>query len=587
MGRLLILLLKLTYLGILLEAMCIITSLSATSLRDDKLVEPSELEMFVDEVPDMPRILGYELLHEIPKPKSLQIGMFQKNWKFHRDLPPTPVFAYGVDQQTATIPGPTIEALYGVDTYVTWQNHLPLDHILPWDPTIPTAIPHSKKGIPTVVHRHGGIQEPQSDGNPNSWFTIGFNETGPTWTKKTYHYPNNQQPGNLWYHDHALGLTRVNILAGLFGFYIIRQPLIEDPLGLPHGNSFDRPLIISDLSLHINGSLYMNFTGNNPTIHPQWWPFYFGNVITVNGKVWPRMTVRHRKYRFRILNASIARFFGFFFTNGLQFTHVASDSTYIEEPVLTKEVLVGPSEIIDVIVDFSQSKDDTVILANNAQILFPFGEPVGHFDSQVMKFFIQPDPEVDTSHIPKKLIKYPDVDLSHVSQTRYITLFRYKINEKGSPTHLYLNAKPFTSPVTENPKVGSTEVWYVINLTEANHPLHIHLGLVKVLEQTELVNFEVFNECMEKHNNVTECHMEEHAHGKKMEVLAHERGWKVVHKMTTKFVTKIAVKFSYIHINASYEFDATAEPGYLYHCHMLTHEDNEMIRPLKLIKAGL
>lgn len=488
--------------------------------------------------------------------------------KFHRDIPPTPVFAYGVDQQTATVPGPTIEALHGIDTYVTWENHLPPNHILPWDPTIPSAIPHSKIGIPTVVHLHGGIIEPQSDGNPNAWFTNGFNETGPTWSKETYHYTNNQQPGNMWYHDHALGLTRVNVVAGLFGTYILRHPPIEGPLGLPTGDTFDRPLMIFDLNFLSNGSLFVNSTGNHPTVHPQWQPFYSANFITVNGKVWPRMTVRRRKYRFRIINASNDRFYRFFFTNGLQITHVASDSAYIEEPVTTTEVLVGASEITDIIVDFSKSLSDTVILANNAPTHFPFGEPVDEHKSKVIKFFIQPDPETDTSHIPKRLIKYPDADLSSVSPTRYITMMGFGGTEKGNPTHLYLNSKPYEFPVTETPEEGSTEVWYVINLTMANHPFHIHLGLFKALDQTELVNFGDLNDCARKHDDVSECHVEEYARGKKIEVRAHERGWKVVYKMAPKSLTKIVVKFGYIHTNASYEFDSTAEPGYLYHCHV-------------------
>ncbi|XP_054808371.1 multicopper oxidase LPR2-like [Prosopis cineraria] len=570
---------KLTFLGLLYAALLI----SSSSSLNDKLLDSSKLEMFVDEVPDMPRIHGYKLDHGVPKPKSLHIGMFKKNWKFHRHLPPTPVFAFGVNERTASVPGPTIEAMHGVDTFVTWQNHLPSKHILPWDPTIPTAIPHSKRGIPTVVHLHGGIHAPHSDGNANAWFTNGFNETGPTWTRKSYHYPNYQHPGNLWYHDHAMGLTRVNLLAGLIGAYIIRHPLIEGPLGLPHGDAFDRPLVIFDRSFRTDGSIYMNSTGNNPTIHPQWQPEYFGDAIIVNGKAWPRMTVRRRKYRFRIINASNARFFKFFFTNGLEFTHVASDSSYIEEPVTTKEFLLGPSEITDMIVDFSQSKNDTVILGNNAPYPYPSGDPVDESNSKVIKFFIQPNQEVDTSRVPRKLIKYPHVDLSCVSHTRYIAMYEYT-SDIDEPTHLYLNAKPYEAPATETPKVGSTEVWYVINLTEDNHPLHIHLGLFKVLEQTKLVKSEDFKDCMEKKNDAKKCHVDQHARGKKLEVAAHESGWKNVYKMAPGFVTKIVVRFGYIHANESYVFDATDEPGYVYHCHILDHEDNVMMRPLKMIK---
>ncbi|KAJ9153124.1 hypothetical protein P3X46_026601 [Hevea brasiliensis] len=554
-----------------------------TTWAEDRLISPSQLEMFVDELPDMPRIHGFDVVNGVPKPKQLRIGMFKKEWKFHRDLPPTPVFAYGVSKNNATVPGPTIEAIHIVDTYVTWENHLPLKHILPWDPTIPTAIPATKKGIPTVVHLHGSIGEPESDGHAESWFTNGFVEKGPTWTKKTYHYHNFQQPGNLWYHDHAMGLTRVNLLAGLVGAYIIRHPEVEAPLGLPYGDEFDRILMVFDRSFSINGSIYMNSTGNNPSIHPQWQPEYFGDAIIVNGKAWPRMTVRRRKYRFRIINASNARFFRFFFTNGLGFIHVAADSVYLEEPVVTNETLLAPSEVADVVVDFSTSKSDTVILANSANYPFPDGDPVNEANKKVMKFIVKKDLEVDPWRVPKKLIKYPFPKLSSASQTRYIAMYEYT-SDIDEPTHLYINGKAYEEPVTETPKEGTTEVWNVINLTEDNHPLHIHLGLFVVMDQTELINIDEFKACMSKLNDAIKCQMDKYARGKKLEVQAHEKGWKNVYKMTPGYVTKIAVRFGYIHSNASYAFDATADPGYVYHCHILDHEDNVMMRPLKIIR---
>nr|CAN78466.1 hypothetical protein VITISV_028234 [Vitis vinifera] len=550
---------------------------------DDRLIKISQLKMFVDELPDMPKILGFDVVNGVPVSKSLQIGMFSKKWKFHRDLPPTRVFAYGTSNNTATVPGPTIEALYGVDTYVTWRNYLPSKHILPWDRTIPTAIPATKKGVPTVVHLHGGIDEPQSDGNANSWFTRGFRERGPTWTQKKYHYYNIQQPGNMWYHDHAMGLTRVNLLAGLIGAYIIRHPDIESPLGLPHGKEFDRPLMVFDRSFRTDGSIYMNRTGNNPSIHPQWQPEYFGDAIIVNGKAWPRLTVRRRKYRFRIINASNARFFEFFFTNGLRFIHVGSDSSYNKRPVMIKKILLAPSEIVDVIVDFSESKSDSAILANGAAYPYPSGDPVNKFNGNVMKFIIKRQREVDTSRVPKRLIKYPSPDLSNAAATRYIAMYEYT-SPADEPTHLFLNGKPYEDPATETPKEGTSEIWNVINLTEDNHPLHIHLGLFVVLEQRKLVDVEKFKECMLKINNAVKCQISKYARGNITAVPAHEQGWKNVFKMTPGYVTKILVRFAYIHSNASYPFDASAEPGYVYHCHILDHEDNAMMRPLKFIK---
>ncbi|GAB4828789.1 Multicopper oxidase lpr2 [Ancistrocladus abbreviatus] len=551
-------------------------------VNGESMVNATRLKMFVDDLPNMPKLFGYEDVGGKLVSKSLTIGMFRKKWKFHRDLPPTDVFAYGTSKRSATVPGPTIEAHHGIDTYVMWENHLPLPHILPWDPTIPTAIPADKKGVPTVVHLHGSITEPESDGHASAWFTSAFKETGPKWTKKTYHYTNKQQPGNLWYHDHAMGLTRVNILAGLLGAYVIRQPKVESPLRLPYGDEFDHQLLIFDRSFYVNGSIYMNQTGNNPTIHPQWQPEYFGDVIVVNGKAWPYMNVRRRKYRFRIRNASNARFFRLYFTNGLDFVHVGSDSAYLNKPVVTNQTFIAPSEIADVIVDFSKSKSNTVILANNAPYPYPSGDPVNEANSKVMKFIINPKPEFDESRIPHKLLEYPHPNLSSAVRSRFITLYEYT-SDIDEPTHLFINGLSFEDPVTETPVVGSSEVWYVINLTEDNHPLHIHFALFSVLEQVKLVKLEEFKKCMNKLNDAKRCNVNKHAVGQKIDVAAPERGWKNVYKMMPGFVTKLLVRFSYIHSNSSYPFDATAEPGYAYHCHILDHEDNVMMRPLKLV----
>ncbi|XP_010498793.1 PREDICTED: multicopper oxidase LPR1-like [Camelina sativa] len=552
-------------------------------LLDDQLFEVGKLQMFVDDLPDMPRLHGFNSVHGILKPTSLQIGMFSTKWKFHRDLPATQVFAYGTSRSKATVPGPTIEAVYGVDTYVTWRNHLPTSHILPWDPTIsPATANHG--GIPTVVHLHGGIHEPASDGNADAWFTAGFKETGPKWTKTTLHYENMQQPGNMWYHDHAMGLTRINNLAGMVGAYVLRHHAVESSFRLPTGDEFDRPLIVFDRSFRKDGSIYMNATGNNPSIHPQWQPEYFGDVIIVNGKAWPRLNVRRRKYRFRIINASNARFFKFFFSNGLDFIVVGSDSAYLSKPVVTKWILLSPSEIADAIVDFSKSPSGTVVLANDAPYPYPRGDPVNKENSKVMKFIVKTEPEDDTSTIPKRLIDYSAADASNAVLTRYISMYEY-VSSSDEPTHLFVNGLPYDAPVTETPKIGTTEVWEVINLTEDNHPLHIHLGLFKVVEQTELLagGLEEFKECMTKHNDAVKCKISKYARGTKTAVTAHERGWKNVFKMMPGHVTRILVRFSYIHTNASYPFDATQEPGYIYHCHILDHEDNMMMRPLKVI----
>jgi FtsP/CotA-like multicopper oxidase with cupredoxin domain len=149
--------------------------------------------------------------------------------KFHRDLSMTQVFAFGASKETATVPGPTIVAIRGIPTKVTWTNHLPPHHFLPWDCSLPTARPAT--GVPTAVHLHGGVQQSTSDDHSMAWFTSGFASTGPHFSSPSYSYPNEQPPGNLWYHDHAMGLTRVNILAGLLGAYRVSDLAAEAKLG--------------------------------------------------------------------------------------------------------------------------------------------------------------------------------------------------------------------------------------------------------------------------------------------------------------------------------------------------------------------
>ncbi|PKU68676.1 multicopper oxidase LPR2 [Dendrobium catenatum] len=548
------------------------------------LANVTHLEMFVDKLPDMPRVQAYRIRNSFLEPGNLTIGMYEKIWKFHRDLPATRVYAYGTSRAAATVPGPTIEALQGIPTHITWENHLPSRHILSWDPTIP--IPSAPSGVPTVVHLHGGVHPPTSDGHSHAWFTSNLSYVGPSFSSPTSSYPNLQDPGNLWYHDHAIGLTRVNILAGLLGAYTLRSPALESPLRLPHGPEFDRHLILFDRSFLSDGSLFINSTGNNPSIHPQWQPEYFGDALIVNGKAWPFLRVRPRRYRFRIINASNARFYRLFFSNSLTFLHISSDSVYLSRPVPSRKFLLGPSEIADVIVNFADSPSQSFILLNDASYPFPTGDQPDEFSRKVMKFIIYPGNKnhQDPSHVPKRLLPPPPPPTPEhrAAATRYIAMFEYE-SATGEPTHLYINGKPYDAPVTETPRSGTSEVWHVINLTDDNHPLHIHLGLFVVLEQRELVEVEKLKDCMMRINDVDKCRLKDHAKGRTDPVPAHEKGWKNVFKMQPGFVTRILVRFAMLRSEKPYLFDAAAEPGYVYHCHILDHEDNMMMRPLKLL----
>ncbi|VAH95378.1 unnamed protein product [Triticum turgidum subsp. durum] len=544
------------------------------------------LEMYVDRLPQMPKVRGYSMERGRATPVHLAVGMYRKKWKFHRDLPATTVFVFGESAESATFPGPTIEALQGVPLSVTWENHLPENHILPWDPTVPAAIPRHG-GVPTVVHLHGGVHPPQSDASAFAWFTAGFRETGAKWTTPTYVYPNVQSPGVLWYHDHALGLTRANLLAGLLGAYVIRNPAVEWPLGLPCGDEFDRVLVLADRSFYANGSLYMNSAGDNPHVHPQWQPEYFGDVITVNGKAWPFLPVARRRYRFRVINASNARYFNLSLSNGLPFHVVGSDTSYLARPVAATHVVVGVSESFDVVIDFSDDESNTpeVELVNTAPYPFPDGNAPGRLSSKVMKFVIEPAKTRDHSRVPARLLEYhAKVAEEEATRKRYIVMYEYDDGATGGPTHLYINGKRLEDPATETPRVGATEVWEVVNLTPDDHPLHLHLATFQAVRARGLVGLDEFRRCMARLNDAARCNVSQHAAGDAVGVPEHERTWKNVGKMAPGHVTTAVVKFLMVDTGEDYPFDATAEPGYVYHCHILDHEDNAMIRPLKLIR---
>ncbi|KAH6805022.1 Cupredoxin superfamily protein [Perilla frutescens var. frutescens] len=543
----------------------------------------SSLQLYVDPLPYLPKLLAYTGMPTNPKPGKLTIGMYQTLWKFHRDLPATPVFAYGTSAAKATVPGPLIEAIHGVPTYITWENHLPQNHILPWDPTISTAIPKNG-GVPTVVHLHGGIHPPASDGSALAWFTANFSDTGPAWTQSTYLYPNVQHAGNLWYHDHALGLTRINLLAGLIAPYTIEDPTMNKKLNLPCGPEFDRHLMVFDRSFYADGSLFMNRTGNNPTVHPQWQPEYFGDAVIVNGKAWPYLQVQRRKYRFRIINTSNARYFRFSLTGGLSFIVIGSDASYLPVPITAPNILLAPAEIADVVIDFSLTTANELLLTNDAPYPYPTGNPVDQLNSKIMKFIIRSVGKLvptDVSSVPPTMKSYNAA--TKVAATRYIAMYEYQ-SAAGTPTHLYINGKRFTDPVTETPKSGTTEVWEVINLTGDNHPLHIHLAEFQAIKVQQLVGLAGFTACMTAKNDAVACNVTGHATGPLVAVPAHEKTWKNVVKIEPGYMTTVVVKFNLVDNDDPYPFDVTADPGYVYHCHILDHEDNEMIRPLKLVR---
>lgn len=250
------------------------------------------------------------------------------------------------------------------------MNDLPEKHFLPIDRTLHGS-GHNMPEVRTVVHLHGASVEPESDGYPDAWYTNNFGKCGPRFSQKIYKYPNKQRPAMLWYHDHAVGITRLNVYAGLVGLYIIRNEE-ERSLNLPSG-VYEIPLVIQDKSFNDDGSLFYPSTVDVQDPPPDFpdvsiTPGFAGNTITVNGKAWPYLEVEQRKYRFRILNGSNERFYRMKLDSGQQFIQIGSDGGLLQRPVRTDEIVIAPSERCDLVIDFSdQDVGTNITLLNTAR----------------------------------------------------------------------------------------------------------------------------------------------------------------------------------------------------------------------------
>lgn len=504
------------------------------------------LEKFADELP----------IIETLKPQKTSNGstyyevtMKECFHKLHRDLPPTRLWGYN-----GLFPGPTIDVNQDENVYIKWMNDLPDKHFLPVDHTIHHSEGgHQEPDVKTVVHLHGGATPPDSDGYPEAWFTRDFKEKGPYFEKEVYHYPNKQRGALLWYHDHAMAITRLNVYAGLAGMYIIRERK-EKQLKLPAGE-YDVPLMILDRTLNDDGSLFYPSGPDNPSEtlpNPSIVPFLCGNTILVNGKAWPYMEVEPRTYRFRILNASNTRTFSLSLNNGGGFIQIGSDGGLLPRSVKTQSISLAPAERYDVLIDFSAFDGEHIILTNGTGC---GGDVNPDTDANVMQFRVtKPLKGEDTSRKPKYLSAMPDVTSKRIHNIRTLKLTNTQ-DKYGRPV-LTLNNKRWHDPVTEAPRLGSTEIWSIINPTRGTHPIHLHLVSFQVLDRRPF-DLERYN----KFGDIVYT-------GPAVPPPPSEKGWKDTVQAHSGEVIRIAATF------------APYSGRYVWHCHILEHEDYDMMRPM-------
>eukprot|EP00850_Spirogloea_muscicola_P012377 SM000079S22495 [mRNA] locus=s79:496836:500980:+ [translate_table: standard] len=573
----------LSLLGAALQVLLLCTSLGYPVLgqtwRDLACTSTSFTERpcrFVDALPRLPKINTRD--HP-----NVTLGAYKIAQKLHRDLPATTLYGYGTSLETASSPGPTLEAVRGYQTTVHWQNHLTDDqHLFVVDPTL--MVPkYTKGGIPMVPHLHGIQSASESDGHPNAWWTP-FNETGDGYVTTKYEYPNKQEPALLWYHDHTVGMTRLNVQAGLTGAYVLRDPEgLEKDMQLPSGK-YEHVLVLQDKWILDNGTMYFNTLGDVPSAHPNWVPEFFGETMVVNGKAWPYLKVQPKKYRFRIVNAANARFFNLYFGNSMTFFQIGSDGGYLPQPVLTKSLLIAPGERADIVVNFGlKRKHRQLLLKNDANTPYPGGDPVTVNSATIMKFVIAKKVKTPDNSVLGKVLRpaLPVLKSLPLAEIRQLTLTETEDVETDEPLFSLLNGLHWDDPVTEKPKQGTTEVWQIINLTDDMHPIHLHLV------QFQAVQRQIFDTDKYPHN----CTLE--AYGSPQSASScylapptlypeAERGWKDTLRMAPGEVSTIAIRFT-DQEGKAFSFNVTDGPGYVWHCHILDHEDNDMMRPYVIV----
>jgi spore coat protein A len=502
----------------------------------------------------------------------LELEMIQFQQKVHLDLPATTVWGYN-----GSWPGPTIEARSGQSLNISWISKLPTTHLLPIDHSIHGA-EATLPLVRNVAHLHGACALPEDDGYPEAWFTA-HGERGPKFNPRPSSYPNCQTSATLWYHDHALGITRLNVYAGLAGFYLIRDQT-EKALNLPQ-DEFEIPLMLQDRLFHRDGSLYYPKVVNGPKEHPIWIQEFYGDLNCVNGKVTPFLEVEPRKYRFRILNAANSRFYHLRLFNSdaggevlnqsfevPSFDQIGTDGGLLPVPLELRYLLMAPGERFDVVIDFSGYEGKFLSLINDAPAPYTMG---GQFlAKEVMLFKVtKPLTGRDTSVVPDVLMPFEPLNPTYATRERLLL-----VSEKERPSDGYVitgllgNAR-WHEPITEDPKAGSTEIWSFVNITGDVHPLHVHLV------QFQVLNRQAFDVPTYQQTGKLVFI------GKPMAPESNERpARKDTVKSYPGYVTRIIMRFDLPH-------GAPVTPGqelvYVWHCHILEHEDNEMMRPYKVI----
>jgi spore coat protein A len=392
---------------------------------------------------------------------------------------------------------------------------------------------HWQNTARVVTHLHGGHVPARFDGQPEYHMLPGESDV--------YRYPNQQLPATLWYHDHAMGITRLNVYMGLAGFYLLRDAF-ETALGLPSGE-YEIPVALQDRQINPDGTLFYPDTLQDA---------FYGDKVLVNGKVWPYLDVKQGKYRLRLLNGSQARVYTLKLENqaapaqNIPFELIGTDGGLIDAPLSLNTITLTPAERLDVVIDFSGFSAGSEIVLRNEDGREPRVP-------NVMKFVVT-GVAGHTAALPASLRPVVPIPEASASQTRKVQTVweadacaggRWLIRSKG-PGNSTLGER--WDDLSEFPILGETEIWEVTNASNMMHPFHMHLVMFQVLDRTDLLTSALIPLDPWEANT-----------------------WKDTVALPERTRVRVIAKFE-------------DYPGrFPYHCHILDHEDHEMMRQFQTV----
>jgi FtsP/CotA-like multicopper oxidase with cupredoxin domain len=528
--------------------------------------------------------------------KRLKITMRPASVKLHSQLSSTRVWTYN-----GSFPGPTIEVRSERNLHATWENAItgafPVSAV---DVPVANATPGPGRdgekpradvaALPpwTVVHLHGARTNAWNDGWTENAALPG--------SVQLSEYPNEQQAATLWYHDHAMGITSLNVMTGLMGMYLIRDDE-EDALHLPSGKH-EVPLIICDRNLDTDAQgnltsqlLYKVIVLPNGIKIP-----FLGPFTLVNGVIWPHLKVDACWYRFRVVNASNSRPYrlalrdenGNLVAGALH--QIGTDGGLLPKPVALDELTLAPAERADILIDFSAFRGKSLVLANT---LAPFVPVPVTPNPDVMQFRVRARKVEDDFVLPGTIAKsfvrlsHDSLPHDHVHRWVVLTLLNGRHPEMwemdvidrppaglpvdgivqvqladGTVKTLRRASRSFRDAANFYVHHDGWEIWNILNLSRVGHPIHLHL----VQFQTIGLGRQRFN--IQSFDNDVGGTSTPVTYMEPGMLDASDQGWKDtirVGRPDSGELVTIAAQFS------------GGTGRYMYHCHILEHEDEGMM----------